>query len=354
MSRVELHRGYGHEVFRVWQTAGGPSPDRLIWPLFVVESPRAREPIPSMPGQFRWGVSRLREALDKPVAAGLRAVLLFGSLQGGKDPFGRKADADDAPVPRAIRALRTAYPDLVVIADVCLCSYTDHGHCGILTSEGHVDNDATVRRLAEVAVAYAAAGAHAVAPSDMMDNRVAAIRAALDAAGHRTTAILSYAAKFASCFYGPFRDAARSAPAFGDRRAYQLPPGGRELALRALERDVNEGADFVLVKPGLPYLDLVREAADRVPVPVLAYQVSGEYSMLLHAARAGAFELSTALHETLTAFHRAGARAVITYFAPQLVAEAAVRLAVRSEPGSHGGRRTPLNRLTTRRGRPLA
>ncbi|MBU4461155.1 MAG: porphobilinogen synthase, partial [Verrucomicrobia bacterium] len=289
MNRVELHPGYGHEVLRAWQADGGPAAERLVWPLFVADRDDAREPIAAMPGQNRWGVARLREALEGPVRDGLRAVLLFGVPGGSKDARGSRADAADSPVVRAIGALREAHPNLLVMADVCLCAYTDHGHCAILRTDGSIDNDASIARLAEIAAAYAAAGAHVVAPSDMMDNRVAAIRAALTAGGCGSAAILSYAAKFASCFYGPFRDAAQSKPAFGDRRAYQLPPAARRLALRAVLRDVDEGADLVMVKPGGPYLDIVREARDAVRVPVLAYQVSGEYAMLHHAAAAGAF-----------------------------------------------------------------
>ncbi|MBM4154607.1 MAG: porphobilinogen synthase [Lentisphaerae bacterium] len=317
MNRVELHPGCGHETLRAWQADGPPAADRLVWPLFVTDRDDACEPIAAMPGQHRWGVGRLREALDGPVRNGLRAVLVFGVPGGAKDGRGSGADSPGSPAVRALAALREAYPGLLLIADVCLCAYTDHGHCGILQSDGTVDNEASVTRLAAVAAAYAAAGAHVVAPSDMMDNRVAAIRAALKTAGCGGTAILSYAAKFASCFYGPFRDAAQSRPAFGDRRAYQLPPAGRRLALRAVLRDVDEGADLVMVKPGGPYLDIVREVRDAVRVPVLAYQVSGEYAMLHHAAAAGAFDLRTAVLESLDGLHRAGAGAVITYFAPQ-------------------------------------
>jgi porphobilinogen synthase len=317
MNRVELHPGYGHETLRAWQADGAPAVDRLVWPLFVTDRDDACEPIAAMPGQCRRGVGRLREALDVPVRNGLRAVLLFGVPGGAKDERGSRADAPNSPVVQAIAALRESYPGLLILADVCLCAYTSHGHCGILQSDGSVDNEASVARIAAIAATYAAAGADVVAPSDMMDNRVAAIRAALRGAGCFSTAILSYAAKFASCFYGPFRDAAQSSPAFGDRRAYQLPPAGRRLALRAVLRDVDEGADLVMVKPGGPYLDILREAHDAVRVPVLAYQVSGEYAMLHHAAAAGAFDLKTAVLESLAGFHRAGAAAIVTYFAPQ-------------------------------------
>ncbi len=350
MNRIELHPGYGHEILRVWQADGGPAANRLVWPLFVTDKPAAREPIEAMPGQFRWGIGRLHEALDKPVAAGLRAVLIFGVPRDGKDATGSRADSDRSPVIRALSSLRAAYPELLLIADVCLCNWTDHGHCGLLRPDGTIDNDATIARLARIAAAYAQAGAHVVAPSDMMDNRVAAIRAALREAGQSACAILSYAAKFASAFYGPFREAARSAPAFGDRRAYQLPPAARRLALRAVRRDVDEGADAVIVKPGLPYLDLVREVRDAVPVPVLAYQVSGEFAMLWHAAAAGALDLRAGALESLAAFHRAGASAVVSYLAPMLIEWMSGLPAARGETGV-GRRPTRLRRLAARRRR---
>jgi porphobilinogen synthase len=203
---------------------------------------------------------------------------------------------------------------------VCLCAYTDHGHCGIVHADGSINNAASIERLADVAVAYAAAGCHVVAPSDMMDGRVGAIKRKLLAAGHAHTALMSYAAKFASCFYGPFRDAAKSGMAFGDRSGYQLPAGAAGLARRAVARDVDEGADFVMVKPGMPYLDILRETKDAVSVPVAVYQVSGEFAMLHHAAAAGALDLRRAVLESITAFRRAGADVVITYFAPQIIA----------------------------------
>ena len=320
MKNRRLHPGYGHELLRAWQAEGAPEPERLVYPLFVTDRPRAKEAIEAMPGQYRWGVDRVKEALAPMVKNGLRAVLLFGVPGGGKDANGTGADRDDAPVPRAVRALRRAFPGLLVMTDVCLCAYTDHGHCGILREDGTLDNDASVRRLTEIAVAYAQAGAQVIAPSDMMDGRIGSIRLALDAAGLEQVAVMSYAAKFASCFYGPFREAAQSKPAFGDRRAYQLPPAARGLALRAVERDVAEGADFVMVKPAGPYLDLIREVKDLVRVPVACYQVSGEYAMLHHAAAAGAFDLRTAVMESLTCLRRGGADVIVTYFAPQVLA----------------------------------
>jgi porphobilinogen synthase len=315
----KLHPGYGHEVLRAWQAEGTMEAVRLVYPVFVTDRAGAREAIEAMPGQYRWGVDRVEEAVGPAVAGGLRAVLLFGVPSGGKDARGSRADAPDTPVIRAAQKLRAAFPDLLVACDVCLCAYTDHGHCGLLKADGSIDNAASVARLAEIATAYAQAGAQVVAPSDMMDGRVGAIKQNLLKNGLEQAAIMSYAAKFASCFYGPFRDAAQSAPAFGDRRGYQLPPAGRGLALRAVDRDVAEGADIVMVKPAGPYLDLVREVRDRVKVPVACYQVSGEYAMLHHAAAAGALELKTAVLETLTGFRRAGADILITYFAPQVL-----------------------------------
>ncbi len=318
MNPINLHPGYASDVLRSWQGERTPEPWRLIYPLFVSDRPNACEPIAAMPGQFRWGADRVVEALAEPVADGLRAVLLFGVLhEGRKDERGSAADASDTPVIQALAALRAAYPQLLLMTDVCLCAYTDHGHCGLFRGDGALDSRAAAERLGEVAAAYAAAGAHMVAPSDMMDGRVGAIRRALDRGGHSAVSIMSYAAKFASVFYGPFRDAAGSAPAFGDRRTYQLPPAARRLAWRAVMRDLDEGADFVMVKPGGPYLDIVREVRDRVQVPVAVYQVSGEYAMLHHAAAAGAFELRAAVEESLACLCRAGADALITYFAPQ-------------------------------------
>ena len=319
MNRERLHPGYSHPVLRGWQAEGEWDSSHLVYPVFVCDRPRAREAIDAMPGQARWGVERLEAMLSPLVERGLGAVLLFGVPSKGKDGRGSGADRPDSAVAQAVRRLRRAFPDLLVVTDVCLCAYTDHGHCGLLRADGVLDNEASVKRLAEVAVAHAQAGAQVVAPSDMMDGRVGAIRAALDAAGFDAVAILSYAAKFASCFYGPFREAAQSKPAFGDRRAYQLPPSARGLALRAVARDVKEGADLVMVKPAGPYLDIVREVRDLVRVPVAVYQVSGEYAMLRHAAAAGAFDLRMAVSESLAGLRRAGADVVVTYFAPELL-----------------------------------
>jgi len=227
---------------------------------------------------------------------------------------------DDSPVPQAIKLLRKSFPTLLVIADVCLCGYTDHGHCGILTSDGFIDNSKSILRLAEVATSYARAGAHVVAPSDMMDGRVGAIKKMLLENGYGgKVAVMSYSAKYASCFYGPFREAAHSAPAFGDRKRYQLPPTSKGLAIRAVQRDEEEGADFVMIKPAGPYLDIIRQIKDTVNIPVACYHVSGEYAMLWHAAANGAFDLKTAVLETLSGMRRAGADIIITYFTPRML-----------------------------------
>lgn len=317
--RHRLHPGYGNPLVRAWQDDAVLAAHHVVYPLFLTDDPSAREDIGAMPGQARWGLDRLEEALHDVVAAGLRSVLLFGVPGQGKDARATGADSDENPVVRALSRLRELYPDLLLITDVCLCAYTDHGHCGLFGEDGRLDNRASIQRLGEVATAYARAGAQMIAPSDMMDGRVGAIKTALAGAGLDEVPVMSYAAKFASCFYGPFRDAAQSAPAFGDRRGYQLPPGGRRLALRAIERDLAEGADAVMVKPAGPYLDVIREARDICRVPIAAYQVSGEYAMLYHAAAAGAFDLRTGVLETTRGLRRAGADVIISYFTPQIL-----------------------------------
>jgi porphobilinogen synthase len=314
-----LHPGYGHPLLREWQAEATLTASQLIYPLFLVDDPDARQEISAMPGQCRWGVNRLGDALDEAVADGLRSVLLFGVPEGAKDPAASGADDEQGPVIQALHKLRRLYPELYLITDVCLCAYTDHGHCCLFQEDGTMDNAASIARLAEMSVAHARAGAHLVAPSDMMDGRIGAIKTALRAAGLDRIPVMSYAAKFASCFYGPFREAAHSAPAFGDRRSYQLPPAGRGLALRAIDRDIAEGADLVMVKPAGPYLDLIREAKDRVHVPVAAYQVSGEFAMIHHAAQAGAFDRQTAILESMHSLRRAGADVIISYFTPQIL-----------------------------------
>ena len=291
-------------------------PGDFIYPLFVVPGRDVREPVPSLPGQARLSVDLLAAEAATLRRLGVPAVLLFG-LPPAKDAVGSGAYAADGIVQTAVRALKDADPEMVVITDVCLCEYTDHGHCGVLSVTGEVLNDPTVELLARTALSHAEAGADIVAPSDMMDGRVGAIRAALDAAGQDATAILAYAAKFASAYYGPFREAADSAPAFGDRRAYQMDPANAREALRAIARDVDEGADLIMVKPALAYLDLVRLARDEFDLPLVTYNVSGEYAMIKAAAAAGWIDGPRITLETLLGMKRAGADLIITYHAKE-------------------------------------
>ncbi len=290
------------------------SPDRLILPLFVVPGSGVREPVGSMPGVERVSVDELVRDGEEAARLGLGGVILFG-IPESKDAEGSGAWIEEGIVQRGLRALRREVPDLLRLTDVCLCEYTDHGHCGILDPEGAVLNDPTLSRLARTAVSHAEAGADVVAPSDMMDGRVRAIRAGLDEAGFQDTPILSYAAKYASAFYGPFRDAADSTPAHGDRRGYQMdPPNARE-ALREVRADLAEGADMVMVKPALPYLDIVRAVREAVDVPVAAYHVSGEYAAILAAHERGWLDGPRAMEEALVSIHRAGAELIVTYWA---------------------------------------
>ena len=288
-------------------------PGDLVYPLFVRSGKGVRTEIGAMPGQFHFSVDTLVEEVGAAIGDGVRSVLLFG-IPDRKDEQGSEAWAEGAAVQTAVRHLKKAYADLIVMTDVCLCEYTSHGHCG-LVKDGRVQNDPTLPLLAKAALSHVQAGADIVAPSDMMDGRVGAIREALDGAGFEETAILAYAAKYASAFYGPFREAAGSAPQFGDRRAYQLDPGNGDEALREVALDLEEGADLVMVKPALPYLDVVRRVKDAFGVPVAAYNVSGEYSMLLAAAAHGWIERERAILETLTSIKRAGASIILTYHA---------------------------------------
>jgi len=293
------------------------SPESLIYPMFVIPGRAMRQPVTSMPGVCQLSVDEVVKEARAAAAAGVLAVLLFAAPEH-KDA--RASDALDRQglAARAIAAIKEACPTLLVWADVCLCGATDHGHCGHVTSGGLIDNDSSIQTLAQVALNYARAGADAVAPSDMMDGRVAAIRALLDAEGLSTTPIVAYAAKYASSFYGPFREAAESAPAFGDRRSYQMDPANAREALREVLLDVEEGADLVMVKPAGPYLDIIRQVRDAVRVPVVAYQVSGEYSLIKAAAERGWIDERAAVLETLTGIHRAGADLIISYFAPEV------------------------------------
>ena len=292
------------------------SPSMLVYPVFIREGRKIAEDIDAMPGQKRYSPDVFPGVLESLAVAGVNNVLLFG-LPEHKDEAGSGAYAEDGVVQQALREGRKHFPQMLFITDVCLCEYTSHGHCGVLKGEV-VDNDPTVELLARTAVSQALAGADVVAPSDMMDGRVGAIRAALDKAGLEETAVLSYAVKYASAFYGPFREAAGSAPAFGDRRGYQMDPRNSREAMRELALDLEEGADMVMVKPGLPYLDVLKAVKEVSPVPVGSYNVSGEYSMIKAAAMKGWIDEERAVCEAATCLVRAGADILITYHAPQL------------------------------------
>ena len=288
----------------------------LVQPLFVVEGTGRREPVASMPGVNRYSVDQVVLEAKWIADLGIPALILFG-VPAEKDARGSGADHEGGIVQRATRAIAAAVPSLCVITDVCLCEYTSHGHCGLLAGD-EVDNDASLERLASTAVSHARAGASIVAPSDMMDGRVAAIRAALDANGFEQVAILAYAAKYASAFYGPFRDAAESAPEFGDRRGYQMDPPNRREALREMRLDLEEGADMLMVKPALPYLDILADARRSFDVPIAAYHVSGEYSMIKAAAERGWIDGDRAMEEAVVSIKRAGADLILTYAAMEL------------------------------------
>lgn len=287
--------------------------DELIYPVFVIEGKNICEPVESMPGICQYSLDRLPEELDRVVEAGVPAVLLFG-IPAHKDEVGSGAYDPQGIVPKAIRLIREQYHDLVVIADVCLCEYTSHGHCGLIQGE-EILNDETLPLLARASVVYAEAGADIIAPSDMMDKRVAAIRQALDEKGFVNTPIMSYSAKFASAYYGPFRDAAHSAPGFGDRKTYQMDPANGREALREVKQDLKEGADLIIAKPAMAYLDVLKEITTHYNVPVVAYNVSGEYAMVKAAAEKGWIDEKRIVMEHMTGFKRAGAKMIITYHA---------------------------------------
>ena len=292
------------------------SPDSLIYPLFLIEGENIREPIPSLDGQWRYSPDRVCEEIEACMAAGVKRVLLFG-IPAYKDACGSSAWDPNGVVQQGIRAIKEKYPDCYVITDVCMCEYTDHGHCGIL-HDREVDNDETLRVLAKTALSHAQAGADMVAPSDMMDGRIAAIRRELDDNGFKNVPIMSYSAKYASAFYGPFRDAAGSAPAFGDRRGYQMDPHNRREALKECALDVEEGADILMVKPALSYLDIIRECSDAFDLPMAAYSVSGEYAMIKAAGKAGLIDEHRVMCESALSIFRAGADILITYYAKEL------------------------------------
>lgn len=288
----------------------------FIYPLFVIYGKNKKEEIKSMPGIYRYSVDRILEEVDEVVKLGIPAVILFG-IPEKKDPEGSSAIDENGEVQQAVKKIKKAYPDLVVITDVCLCEYTSHGHCGILTKKGEVDNDATIEVLAEEALSHVRAGADIVAPSDMMDGRVLAIRELLDEKGYSHIPIMSYSVKYASAFYGPFRDAAESTPQFGDRKSYQMDPANIREAIREATLDVEEGADMLMVKPALSYLDVISTIADEFPYPIVAYNVSGEYSMVKSAGKMGWIDEERVMMEILLSIKRAGADLIITYHAKE-------------------------------------
>ena len=318
---VRMRRLRRSEALRRLSREARLSRDDLVLPLFAVEGTRVRQSVASMPGVFRLSPDEIAEEAKRVADLGIPAVILFG-VPAAKDARGSGADRPDGIAQRAVEAAKRAAPDLCVITDVCLCEYTDHGHCG-LVENGEVANDPSLERLAAAALSHARAGADVVAPSDMMDGRVGAIRRALDANGFAEVAILAYAAKYASAFYGPFREAAESAPAFGDRRGYQLDPPNRREALREMALDLAEGADVLMVKPALPYLDVLAEARRRFEVPLAAYHVSGEYAMLMAAAERGWLDGARAMLEALVSIKRAGADWILTYAAKEIAARMA-------------------------------
>jgi len=313
---TRMRRLRGTEALRQLVRETSLTPRNLVAPLFVCHGERVKRPIASMPGHAQISIDHAVDKAKKLASLGVGGLILFG-IPAAKDAEGREAYDPDGIVPRAFRAIKSEAPEILLWADVCLCEYTDHGHCGVVR-DGQVDNDRTLPLLARAAVTYAAAGADIVAPSDMMDGRVGAIRKALDGAGHADTPIVAYSAKYASGFYGPFREAAESAPRFGDRRGYQMDPANSDEALREVALDLEEGADAVMVKPALPYLDVIRRVKDRFQVPVVAYNVSGEFAMVKAAAQLGWLDGERVALESLTAIRRAGADIIITYFAEEI------------------------------------
>lgn len=288
----------------------------LIYPIFVVEGENIKEEIPSLPEVYHFSLDKLEDEIKELKELGIQHVILFG-IPDEKDPFGKEAYNDEGIVQKAIRKIKEIDPNMCVTTDVCMCQYTSHGHCGILTEKGYVDNDETLGYLTKIAVSHAKAGADMVAPSDMMDGRIQAMREGLDAAGFETVAIMSYSVKYASSFYGPFRDAAGSAPSFGDRKTYQMDPSNSNEALIEAELDVLEGADMLMVKPALSYLDVIRRVKDNFDLPLVAYNVSGEYSMLKLAVKEGLLS-EDAIYEAVMSIKRAGADIIITYFAKDI------------------------------------
>ena len=306
-----------NEVIRNMIAETAVNPDSFVYPMFVVEGEGVKEEIASMPNQFRFSVDEILKELESCVALGIKSILLFG-IPDHKDEIASSAYDKNGIVQRAVRAIKAKFPDLYVITDVCLCEYMSHGHCGIV-KDGDVDNDPTLELLSKTALSHAEAGADMVAPSDMMDGRVGAIREMLDANGFSNTPIMAYSAKFASAFYGPFRDAADSAPHFGNRKSYQMDVRNGREALHEVELDLEEGADIVMVKPGLAFLDVLRQTAEISNVPVAVYNVSGEYSMVKAAAKMGWIDENAIIRENMIAFKRAGADIIITYHAKEIL-----------------------------------
>ncbi|KAJ6594049.1 hypothetical protein B0H19DRAFT_47433 [Mycena capillaripes] len=317
-----LQGGYQHPLSRQWQSKRQLTKAMLMYPIFITDDPDASQLIPTLPGQCRWGVNKLEGFLGPLVKKGLQSVILFGvPMTCVKDHRGTPADDENGPVILAIKKIRKLFPDLYIACDVCLCEYTDHGHCGLLHADGTINTAPSVERIAEVALNYARAGAHCVAPSDMMDGRIKSIKRALidNGFGNKCT-LMAYSAKFASSLYGPFRDAAGSAPSFGNRKCYQLPPAGRGLARRAIQRDAAEGADIIMVKPAMPYLDIIADAAQLAPDhPLACYQVSGEFAMVHAGAAAGVYALRDMAFESVDGMLRAGATLILTYFTPDFL-----------------------------------
>ncbi|KAI5840696.1 hypothetical protein DFP73DRAFT_633603 [Morchella snyderi] len=320
-----LQGGYHHPLSRKWQAERQLTKSMLVYPVFITDNDDEETLVPSLPNQYRRGVNKLIPFLAPLVTKGLTSVILFGVplAPTAKDPTGSKASDPDGPVVRSIKAIKKAFPQMFVMTDVCLCEYTSHGHCGILHEDGTLNQVESVKRIAQTAVDYALAGADCVAPSDMNDGRIKAIKLGLMEANvaHKTM-VMSYAAKFSGCLYGPFRDAAGSAPSFGDRKCYQLPVTGRGLARRAILRDLAEGADAIMVKPSSAFLDIISDAADLAKnVPIATYQVSGEFAMIHAAAEKGVFDLKEMAMQTLDGILRAGATIVLSYFTEQILNE---------------------------------
>ncbi|KAJ7901987.1 hypothetical protein B0H14DRAFT_2669393 [Mycena olivaceomarginata] len=310
-----LQGGYQHPLSRQWQSKRQLTKAMLMYPIFISDDPDASQLIATLPGQSRWGINKLEGFLAPLVKKGLQSVILFGV------PMKCNKTTNRAPSSSPSKKIRALFPDLYVACDVCLCEYTDHGHCGLLHPDGTINTAPSVERIAEVALNYARAGAHCVAPSDMMDGRIKSIKRALidNGFGNKCT-LMAYSAKFASSLYGPFRDAAGSAPSFGNRKCYQLPPGGRGLARRAIQRDAAEGADIIMVKPAMPYLDIISDAAQLTPDhPLACYQVSGEFAMVHAGAAAGVYALRDMAFESVDGMLRAGATLILTYFTPDFL-----------------------------------